>query len=199
LFVAQFAVAQAGDKWWKDYGGGSDNSKYIVTSKITKSNVGQMQLAWNFPSGDNNVYQFNPLVVDNVAYVLAKDNSLVALDAKTGKAIWVREKLTGIGGRGLNYWESKDGKDRRIIIMVGQTLQELDASTGKSILTFGDKGVINLRENLGRDPATVYRAQSGTPGKVFGDLIILGSATGEGYFATPGWIRAYNIKTGKLA
>ena len=26
----------------------------------------------------------------------------------------------------------------------------------------------------------------------------MGSATGEGYFATPGWLRAYDVRTGKL-
>ncbi|MGE0405503.1 MAG: PQQ-binding-like beta-propeller repeat protein, partial [Candidatus Korobacteraceae bacterium] len=183
---------------WKDYGGSADNSHYIVSDKITKSNVSQLELAWNYPTGDNNVYQFNPLVVDNVMYVLAKNNSLVALDATMGKEIWVHENLTGIGGRGLNYWESKDRKERRILFQINQTLQAIDANTGKSILTFGEKGVVNLREGLGRDPATVYRAQSGNPGKVFENLLILGSATGEGYFATPGSLRAFDVRTGKI-
>ena len=33
----------------------------------------------------------------------------------------------------MNYWESKDGKDRRLIFSIGDYLQEIDATTGKSI------------------------------------------------------------------
>ena len=33
---------------------------------------------------------------------------LVALDATTGKEIWIHEALTGIAPRGINYWESKE-------------------------------------------------------------------------------------------
>jgi quinoprotein glucose dehydrogenase len=42
-------------------------------------------------------------------------------------------------------------------------LQEIDARTGKSILAFGTKGLVDLKEGLGRDPATIARIQSGTP------------------------------------
>ena len=65
--------------------------------------------------------------------------------------------------------------------------------------TFGKNGVVDLREGLGRDPATIRRVASATPGRVFENLIILGSSPGEGYFSAPGHIRAYNVITGELA
>ena len=78
-------------------------------------------------------------------------------------------------------------------------LQEIDAKTGKSIMTFGTNGVVDLRVGLdGRDPATIGNIQSSTPGEVFENLIILGSAPGEGYMSPPGDIRAYDVLTGKL-
>ena len=40
---------------------------------------------------------------------------------------------------------------------------------------------------------------SSTPGRVFEDLLILGSSPGEGYFSAPGHIRAYDVITGELA
>src|SRR5207253_7305429 len=76
--------------------------------------------------------------------------------------------------------------------------QEIDARTGKSMLTFGNKGLVNLKEGLGRDPATIARIQPNSPGRVFENLIMLGSATGENYLAPPGDIRAYDVVTGKL-
>jgi quinoprotein glucose dehydrogenase len=100
---------------WKTYNGGPDSSKYVALDEITKANVDQLEVAWIYPTGDSNSYQFNPLVVDNVMYVLAKNNSLVALDATTGKEIWIHARLRGIARRGINYWESDDRRDRRLI------------------------------------------------------------------------------------
>jgi quinoprotein glucose dehydrogenase len=39
---------------------------------------------------------------------------------------------------------------------------------------------------------------SGTPGRVFENLFITGSNTGEGYGSPPGDLRAYDVRTGKL-
>ena len=100
---------------------------------------------------------------------------------------------------GINYWESKDRSDRRLLFQMNSYLQAIDARTGKSIMTFGTDGVVNLREGLRRDPATLVKVQSSNPGKVFENLIILGSAAGEHYMAPPGDIRAYDVVTGRLA
>ncbi|MBK5273106.1 MAG: PQQ-binding-like beta-propeller repeat protein, partial [Bacteroidia bacterium] len=98
---------------WKDYGGGPDQSKYVVAEDINKNTVGQLEVAWSYPTGDGRIYQWNPVIIDTIMYVLAKNSSLVALNVKTGKEIWIHSNLRGITGRGINYWESKDRKDRR--------------------------------------------------------------------------------------
>lgn len=185
-------------KTWQDYGGSADQSKYVVLDEIDKSNVDQLEVAWFYPTGDDQIYQFNPIVVDSIMYVMAKNNSLVALNAKTGEEIWIHANLQGIARRGINYWESADRKDRRLLFQMNNTLQAIDATTGKSILSFGNQGLVDLREGLGRDPESLTRAQSGTPGKIFENLILLGSSTGEGYMSTPGHLRAYDVLTGKL-
>ena len=134
-----------------------------------------------------------------VVYGRGRNGSLVAVDAKTGKELWVRENMNGMTSRGFNYWESADGRDQRLIFAMNSLLQEVDAKTGKSIMTFGTNGVVDLRVGIdGRDPATIGNIQSNTPGEIFENLIILGSATGEGYMSPPGDIRAYDVLTGKL-
>lgn len=183
---------------WEEYGGSPDQSKYVELTQITKANVAQLSVAWTYATSDSTEYLFNPVVVDNVMYVYAKNYSLVALDAATGKELWIHANLKGITWRGLNYWESKDRKDRRLIFAVNNNLQAIDAATGKSILSFGHNGSVSLKEGLSRDPATVGRVQSTTPGRVFEDLIILGSSPGENYFSPPGYLRAFNVLTGKL-
>ncbi len=183
---------------WVDYGGGADSAKFAAVDQITKANVATLRVAWSYPTGDNAVYSFNPLVVDQVMYVMAKNNSLVALDAATGKEIWIHENLRGIARRGINYWESADRSDRRLLFQMNNNLQAIDARTGQSILTFGTNGLVDLRDGLGRDPATIGRVQSNTPGKIFENLILLGSSPGEGYLSPPGHVRAYDVVSGKL-
>jgi quinoprotein glucose dehydrogenase len=185
-------------KDWRDYGGTPDQSKFVELKDITKENVADLEIAWMYPSGDERQYQFNPVIVDNVMYVLAKDSSLVAIDLRTRKELWIHANLRGITNRGINYWQSADGKDRRLLFTLEDTLQAIDARTGKSILSFGRKGYVNLREGLDRDPQTIRRVSSSTPGRIFENLLLLGSSPGEGYFSAPGHIRAYDVITGKL-
>ena len=186
---------------WRDYGGAADSSQYSALIQITRSNVNNLQIAWTYPTGDSNRYSFNPIVVDGLMYVLARNNSLVALDASTGKEIWVHRTDIGtklITHRGVNYWESKDRSDRRLFLASNNFLQAIDARTGKLITSFGSDGRVDLREGLGRNPATLTLVQSTTPGRVFENLLILGSATNEGYGSAPGDIRAYDVRTGRL-
>jgi quinoprotein glucose dehydrogenase len=203
LCLAIVAVVQAisagqGHKTWKDYGGGPDSSHFVDLRQIDKSNVNQLEVAWIYPTGDDRSYVFNPIVVDNVMYVLARNSSLVALDAATGREIWIHENLPGIATRGIAYWENTDRTDRRLIFAMNNHLQEIDARTGKSILTFGTHGLVDLRQGLGRDPSTITRIQPESPGRVFENLIMLGSSTGESYLSGPGDIRAYDVTTGKM-
>jgi quinoprotein glucose dehydrogenase len=194
--AARMSDAERRQREWLDYGGGPSNSKFSTLKQIDRSNVSKLEVAWAYPYGET---LFNPIVARGVVYGKGRNSSLIALDASTGKEIWIHEGLLGMTRRGANYWESEDGRDRRIILSVGDYLQEIDAATGKSLRTFGANGVVDLREGLDRDPKTITRIMSNTPGKVFENLIILGSATGEAYFSPPGDIRAYDVVTGKLA
>ncbi len=191
--------ASAQHKTWTQYGGGADQSHYMDLREITRQNVNQLQIVWNYadPAGGRGNF-FNPIVVDGVMYVLAKGGAIVALDAVTGKEIWSSRVFPGIIRTGINYWESKDKKDRRLIFCANQMLQALDANTGLSITNFGENGTTSLREGLGRDPSTIGREQGTAPGAIYDDLIFLGSSPGENYFSAPGHLRAYSVVTGKL-
>jgi len=183
---------------WSQYGGGPDQSKYFDATEINRQNVSQMQVAWTYSTEDNIPYMFQPIVVDTIMYVYGKNSSLIALSIVTGKEIWIHTNLQGVSRRGLNYWESKSKKDKRLVFTLNNTLQEIDAITGKSIKSFGDSGYVDMRLGLDRDPTSIRRMQAMMPGVIYNDLIIIGSAPGEGYFSAPGYIRAYNIITGKL-
>ena len=181
-------------KEWRDYAGTPEASRFMKLDQITKANVGRLEVAWTYPYAQTG---YNPIVAHGVIYTKGRNSSLIAIDAATGKEIWIHDGLQGSTERGMNYWESPDGRDRRLIFTASDYLQEIDANTGKSIPTFGLDGAVDLREGLGRDTKAIH-VQSGTPGKVFENLILLGSAPGEGYFSAPGDLRAYNVVTGKL-
>lgn len=186
-----------GSSNWSHYGGKPDQSKYFEASQITRENVNRLKVAWVYPTMDSAFNFFSPLVVDTIMYVMAKNSSLVAVHAETGKEIWIHANLQGLTRRGINYWESKDRKDRRLLFTLNNTIQAIDALTGKSIMTFGTNGYVDMREGLDREPSSIRRMQSMMPGVIFGDLLIMGSAPGENYFSAPGHIRAYNVVTGK--
>src|SRR3990172_3302516 len=88
LCVYTIAHAQS-FRTWNQYLGGADSSQYSSLDQINRSNVTKLSVAWSYPTGDGS-YRFNPIVVDGVLYVLAATNSIVALDAATGKEIWIR-------------------------------------------------------------------------------------------------------------
>jgi quinoprotein glucose dehydrogenase len=188
-------------KEWKDYGGGPDHSKFVDLKEITKSNVNQMEIQFVVPTYDKSGYNFNPIVVDNVMYILGRNNSVIAVDATTGKEIWIHKDLRGIIARGINFWQSKDKSQKRLIIFLNNTMQAIDANTGKSIMDFGEsgKGYTDMRMHLDRDTSWLGRMTSTTPGHIFEDLILVGSAPGENPFDGPGHLRAYNVITGKMA
>jgi glucose dehydrogenase len=200
LVIPASAIAQD-HSGWRDYGGGSDAAQYSSLRQINKSNVKQLAVAWSYSTGDANKYYFNPVAVDGMVYVLARNNSIVALDAVAGKEIWVHAAPGDtkiITNRGINYWESKDRSDRRLLFASNHYLRAIDARTGKDITSFGINGAVNLKEGLGRDPQSIALVQSTTPGRVFENLLILGSATNQGYGSAPGDVRAFDVRTGAL-
>jgi quinoprotein glucose dehydrogenase len=161
---------------WSSYGGGADSMQYSALKQINKSNVKQLDLAWFYPvPGPTRRFAFNLMIIDGIAYLAAKE-SIVAVDAATGKQIWSHPTEGQPTNRGLSYWKSKDGSDRRLIFAANSYLQEINLRTGVTIPSFGNDGRVDLREGLGRDPKTIHSIQSNTPGRVFENLIITGSA-----------------------
>jgi quinoprotein glucose dehydrogenase len=183
---------------WPTYGGSPENNHYSRLAQINRGNVKHLQVAWRFDTQEEGGLQTNPLVIAGVLYGLTPTQKVFALDATTGRLLWTFD--SGIKGtqpdRGLAYWT--DGKDRRILVGVMNFVYALDAMSGKSIATFGSQGRIDLRENLGRAPASEQSIYLTSPGVVYKDLLIVGGRNPETLPAPPGDIRAYDVRTGKF-
>jgi quinoprotein glucose dehydrogenase len=173
---------------------GPDSSNYRPTTQITKQNVAQLETAWYYPYG---APIFSPVFARDVLYGYGRGGALIALDATTGKEIWIHEELTGINSKGINYWESEDGSDRRLIFAVSSFLQAIDATTGKSIPTFGVDGIVDMRKGLLRAEGTGLNVQPASPGRIWKNTIVFGGQAGEAIMTPPGDIRAYDVITGE--
>src|SRR5687768_9237481 len=148
---------------WTAYGGGAHSSQYSALNQINKSNVSQLDVAWTLSV--NGAVIFNPLVVDGVMYLTPQNNTIAAVDAATGNEIWRKQQQGNVGARGMNYWESADRKDRRLLFLAGGHLTAIDAQTGDPIQSFGVKGRVDLRIALYRQVNNPL--QTSNPGRIF--------------------------------
>jgi quinoprotein glucose dehydrogenase len=183
---------------WPIYGGTSENNHFSSLAQINRGNVKQLKVAWTFDTEESGGLQTSPIIVDGILYGLTPTQKVFALNAASGKLLWKFD--SGIKGtqpnRGLAYWSDKKG-DRRIVVGVMNFVYALDASTGNPIASFGKDGRIDLRDDLGRDPAlqSIYMT---SPAVIYKDLMIVGGRESETLPASPGDVRAYDVRTGKL-
>lgn len=189
---------------WSVYRGDAANTAYSSLDQINRDNVNQLEVAWTYHTGDaekgnRSAIQCNPIIVNGMMYVTSPKLKLIALDPESGREIWKFDPFEGTEAKGVNrgvtYWESADNK--RIFFSAGSYLYAVNADDGKPVGDFGVDGKIDLREGLGRDPAKLAVAAS-SPGVIYKDLLIQGTALGEGYDAAPGFIRAYDVRSGKI-
>jgi len=189
------AVAQ---RDWLVSGGSAGNTHYSDLSQIDRNNVKQLVAEWTFDSDETGGLQTTPIVVEGVLYGITPKQKIFALDAATGRLLWKFD--SGIEGtqpdRGLAYWT--DGKDKRILVGVMNFVYALNAVTGEPIAAFGKRGKIDLREGLGRLPASAQSVVLTSPGVVYRDLLIVGGRNPETLPAPPGDVRAFDVRSGRL-
>jgi quinoprotein glucose dehydrogenase len=100
-------------KDWAVNGGETNNTHYSPLRQITRENVGQLQVAWSYDTGETGGLQTSPIIVDGVLYGLSPTQKVFAVNAATGKVVWNFD--SGVKGtqpvRGLAYWANADGAD----------------------------------------------------------------------------------------
>ncbi len=183
-------------KGWDAYLGGSDSSQFSSLTQVNKDNVNQLAVAWTYETGPGQPPLFNPIVVNGMMYVTRGDGKIAALDPATGREIWQSETTGRISARGVNYWQSADGSDRRLVFLNDGMVRAIDARTGKYIPNFS----ADLRDALPEGHAPTARPlMTNNPGRIFENTYIVSLPAGAyDYASAPANIQAYDILTGAL-
>lgn len=220
LFAASTGLGQQGapNGQWPNYGGDPGSTKYSALDQISKDNVADLKVAWQWNSPENDrikenrrlgsfAYESTPIMIDGVLYTSSSHCDVIAIDSASGETIWSydseawkagRPTNLGFVHRGVTYWA--DGDDKRIFIGTGDSrLIALNANTGEPISDFGKDGVVDLTKGLSR-PISKRAYAVTSPPVVCRDVIVIGSSINDGPTQTkmpPGDVRGFDVRTGQ--
>jgi quinoprotein glucose dehydrogenase len=178
------------------YGGDPGATRYSTLTQINAQNASQLREVWRYDLGGPGAIENQPIVVDGTLYGAGMSN-VYALDAATGKVKWEVSLPSdqGRNPRGATFWT--DGKARRLIVTRNNFMAELNADTGQLVPGFGNEGKVDLNAQL-RGPASENRVGMASPAGLYKDILITHGGVGETTPASPGDIRGWDVRTGKL-
>lgn len=218
LLAALPALAQYGttNGEWRVNGGDAGSTRYSPLDQLNATNVKNLQVAWrwkaqNMGPSPQAAWEVTPLMVGGMLYVTAgTSRTVVAIDAATGETKWLyngddtkeRGAVRPVN-RGLSYWSDGKGDDRILFVTPGYQLVALNAHTGVPISSFGNDAHVDLW--LGLDRAEVKKESIGatSPPIIVRDVAVVGASEKVGTalptkLNTPGYVRGYDVRTGKL-
>jgi quinoprotein glucose dehydrogenase len=161
-------------------------------------------------------FQATPLMIDGVLYFNTPLSQGVAVDAESGETLWVYNPKSYEEGttsmtvtwrqRGVAYWTDGEGDERILWGTGGGDLICVNAKSGHPCEGFGRSGRVDLTQGLPRADrskrdylnAMLYSVQS--PPIVIRDVVIHGSSIADRRInkeAVPGWVRAWDVRTGE--
>lgn len=208
---------------WPHFGGDRGGMRYSPATQISKQNVGDLELAWTYHSGDvsdgrdgtsKTSFNATPLLVGDTLVFCTPFHRVIAVDAETGEERWAYDagqrqtKLPDPHSRvcrGVAYWEAEDEEEllrpcgHRIFMgTVDAELVALDARTGKACSDFGQDGRVDLRARMGEIEPWAYYVTS--PPATVNDTVVVGGMVYDNLRrdAPPGVIRGFDARTGAL-
>ena len=171
---------------WTHYDGSLTGNRYSPLELINPDNVQSVGAAWIFPIASNpRALQSTPVVQDGIMYVTGW-NEMYALDATTGRQLWMysearHEGILSEGGIGTNRGVTVSG-DKAFMVTDHAHLLALNRFTGEKLW---DAEMGSFEES--------YSATS--PPLPVGDLLVVGVAGGEE--GARGFLDAYRASTGE--
>ena len=216
-------VALAQETGWPSHGNDPGGTKYSTLEQINRANVGELQRVWTWETGEEPIpmarspmtgqqvrpgkFQGTSVMVDGTLYISTPYNQVVALDPDTGEEHWRFDPrayewgrpLRGCGfcHRGVAVWT--DGDDIRVFINSRWRLIALDGRTGSPIESFGQRGEVDLTEDLAWETNRLHYSNTSPP-MIFENIVITGSGSPDDRIYKqnpPGDIQAFDVISGK--
>jgi quinoprotein glucose dehydrogenase len=221
--LAQSAPEQGGG--WSAYGGDPGGSRYSSLTEITAENVGKLQVAWIYRTGElgqgvkdwsRSAFEATPILFNDTLYLTTSSTDVIAVNAVSGELRWRHDSQSrkdlhysdGVS-RGVSLWV--DGQSapsaachaRIFAPTLDGRLLALDAATGKPCTDFGEQGAVNLLKDIRSqfqegDEWRNYLVTS--PPAILDDKVIVGSSIGDNRAVLEelGTVRAFDARTGRL-
>ena len=205
---------------WPFYGHDAGGTRYSPLAQINRENVAQLKVAWVFHTGDisdgsggrkRSGLESTPLLVDGTLYLTTGFNRVFAVDAETGKQLWVYDPKIDLNGnygdglinRGVAVWvdrvqaKEKPCRMRIFEATLDARLVALDGATGEPCLDFGDRGQVSLRDVARYIPGQYHMT---SPPAVIDNNVVVGSAIDDNARVEmpSGVVRAFDVRTGAL-
>jgi len=175
---------KAGD--WPSYHGRLSGNRFSELAQIARSNIRDLAPRWMFsvPDQGDHPLEGTPLVVDGVMYV-TRVNSVIALDARSGRKIWqysrpASKNLVGDAAGGINRGVAVLG-DRVFVVTDNAHLLALHRVNGALLW---DSEMADSHKHYGSTSAPL----------VVGNLVISGVSGGDE--GIRGQLNAFDARTG---
>ena len=180
---------------WLTPGRDIGQTHFSTLTRIDAGNVRSLGLAWEFDGirvrgSVNRGMEATPLIVDGVMYVSGPWSMVYALDARSGRELWVfdpkvagawaRKACCDVVNRGVALWKGKV-----YVATLDGYLIALEARSGRVLW--------KVDTLIDRSRAYVI---SGAPA-IAGDNVVIGNAGAD--MGVRGYVGAYDLDTGALA
>lgn len=73
---------------WLTYNGSYKSQRFSLLEQIDRNNIGDLELKWVLQNQVYGPWQSNPIVVDGIMYITERPNTVIAIDAATGRVFW---------------------------------------------------------------------------------------------------------------
>lgn len=216
--MADPARMQSGSDW-PAYGGSYSARRFSPLSQITPENVGKLERAWMFHTGDlpsaqaKGTYgaENTPLKIGDTLYVCTPKSIVIALDPATGRQRWrfdPRVPDTAIpytaACRGVSYYAvpgATAGQACAARIIWGTLdarIFAIDARTGRLCQDFGSNGRVDAKIGMGETPPGFVSINS--PPTIVRGVVVTGHQVldGQDRWAPSGVIQGFDAVTGRL-
>ena len=172
---------------WLTYNGDYMSQRYSRLDQITPDNVTNLELKWILQNQVFGAWQSNPIIVDGVMYVTERPNSVMAVDASTGRVFWKFRHTPSENARvccGANNRGVAVLDDRVFMGTLDARLIALDRINGQPLWNT-EVADVNLAYSVTMAPLVVK------------DKIIVGVGGGE--YGISGYVAAFDAETGEQA